>query len=319
MWDMPTPLTPQPSTPTAPELAAGLGWVARHPELIEAALQPVVDLARGTVCGYEVLARFPSPPAAGPDAWLRAAGAEGVSAPLEAQMVVRALTLRAEMPEDCFVAVNLSPHAVLSEVVQQVLALQPGLEGLVLELTERMPVEDCATLRAGLAPLRERGAMVAIDDAGSGYDSLRQILELRPEFVKADRSLVTGVDRDPRRAAVLQTLATYAQRTDAWVVAEGVERLEELDAVIRLGIGLAQGYLLGRPEALSAPLPVELSQHVRAQVAAQGEDGAVARLVEPATRCRPARRRRNWSCACSTTRRRRCWCSSTIAAARPGC
>lgn len=278
---MPTPLTPRSSSGAAPELMAAVEQVAREPDRLQAELQPIVDLRRGAVFGYELLARFPPPPAAAPDAWLRAAAAQGVSTLFEAQMVVRALALHAELPGDVVVAVNVSPHAVLADEVQQALCVHSALDGLALELTERVPVDDYAALRAGLAPLRERGALVAVDDAGSGYDSLRQILELRPELVKADRSLVAGVDHDARRAEVLQTLAAYTERVDAHLVAEGVERLEELDAVIGLGIGLAQGYLVGRPEAVAAPLAPGLAEHVRDQTAARGEAEGVGRLAEP--------------------------------------
>jgi EAL domain-containing protein (putative c-di-GMP-specific phosphodiesterase class I) len=90
-----------------------------------------------------------------------------------------------------------------------------------------------------------------VDDAGAGYASFRHILNLRPDVIKVDISLVQGIDADPAQQALVESLLVFADRSDATLLAEGVERPEELDLLTRLGVPLVQGYLLGRPSLTS--------------------------------------------------------------------
>jgi len=90
-------------------------------------------------------------------------------------------------------------------------------------------------------------ARLAVDDAGAGYSGLRHILELRPQFVKLDLSLVRHVDTDPARQAMVAGMAHFARNSGCELIAEGIETEEELNELIRLGINLGQGYLFGKP------------------------------------------------------------------------
>jgi len=232
--------------------------------------QPIVDLQRGVACGYEALARFVSPLRAAPPAWFAAAALYGVTGRLEAAVLRSVLRRRADVPPNCFLTVNLSPTAAVAEEVIAVLEAEGDLRGLVVEITEQAPVDDYDRLTGVLRELRQAGAMVAVDDTGAGYASLRHLLVLEPDFVKLDRSLVAGVDRDPRLAAVVDAIGAFAGRLDAWLVVEGIERLGELDRVIGLGVPLAQGYLLGRP---SRSMP-ELAPDLRARIGGQARRAA---------------------------------------------
>ncbi len=125
---------------------------------------------------------------------------------------------------------------------------------IVLELTEHVPVEDYDAVNAGLRPLRERGARLALDDTGAGYAGFRHLLGLRPDVIKLDISLTRDIDQDPVRRALAGALVTFAAEVDAKVIAEGVENQAELETLEHLNITWVQGYHLGRP----APLPAEL-------------------------------------------------------------
>jgi EAL domain-containing protein (putative c-di-GMP-specific phosphodiesterase class I) len=103
-----------------------------------------------------------------------------------------------------------------------------------------------------MAPLRDRGARVAVDDTGSGFSSLRHILLLQPEIIKLDRSLTHGLDRDPARRALASSLVSFAQDINASLIAEGVETAEELHTLERLGTHWVQGFHIAMPEPLSA-------------------------------------------------------------------
>jgi predicted signal transduction protein with EAL and GGDEF domain len=114
------------------------------------------------------------------------------------------------------------------------------LRGVVVEITEQIAVADYDALIAALAPVRVAGALLAIDDAGAGFASLKHVMLLRPDFVKVDRDLVAGIDRDETKAAVVEAFGLVTSRLDAWLIAEGVETTAELDCLLSLRVPLVQ-------------------------------------------------------------------------------
>lgn len=245
--------------------------------------QPIVDLALGVIVGYEALARFTGPPVASPEQWFRAAAQLGQAPALEARVITDALASRAALPPGCFLTINVSPDVLLSRQVSAAFAAGGALDRIVVELTEQATTMEFAALLDRLSRLRELGAYIAIDDAGTGYSGLTRILEVRPSFLKLDRGLVTDIDRDPAKRALVEMVGSFAGRIDAWVIAEGVERLGELEELVRLGVPLGQGFLLGRPAARwSAGLPTSLLEVVTATADRRQDLDTVARLVERA-------------------------------------
>jgi EAL domain-containing protein (putative c-di-GMP-specific phosphodiesterase class I) len=241
--------------------------------------QPIVDLASATVAGYEALARFPG--TAGPDVWFAAAAEAGLGAELEALALRRALAALPDLPPNTFLTVNVSPHLLGTAPIAAAFAEPASLRRVVVELTEHMPTPDLAALREQTAALRERGALIAIDDAGSGYAGLQQLAEVRPQLVKLDRALVAGADTDPVKAALAEMVGSFTSRIDAWLLAEGIETVGELAVFARLGVPLAQGWLLGRPAPHFAPLTPEVTELVRKHVARAQLAESVASLLRP--------------------------------------
>lgn len=248
--------------------------------LISPVFQPIVDISRGVVCGYEGLSRIQGVPGTGgPQEWFAAAALHGYAGRLEAVALAALLGQRHELPDNCFLSVNLSPDSVLASEVIAMLSGIDDLSGVVFEITEQSPVEDYAALTEALSSLRSRGAMVAVDDTGSGYASLSHLLALRPQFVKLDRALVAGLDRDPHRAAAVAAIGAFAGELDAWLVAEGVEHEAELARLIELGVPLVQGFLLGRPDSEMRQLPSAISARLseRRDFSRASELGGLAR------------------------------------------
>ena len=250
---------------------------ATQPQLV---FQPIVDLRRGVVAGYEALARFAGPPSAFPDLWFAAADRLGLGARLEARVVAAAIAARDSLPEDCFLTVNVSPHLMHRPELADTLTGAPDLSRLVLELTEHVQVDDHRQLSALLDRCRSVGATVALDDAGSGYSGLQQLALIRPDLVKIDRALVDHADRDEVKLALAELLGSYAGRLDAAVIAEGIERPQELEAFIRLGVPLGQGWLLGRPGPSWAALAPELGDRIRELAEDRSQVDSIAGLVE---------------------------------------
>jgi EAL domain-containing protein (putative c-di-GMP-specific phosphodiesterase class I) len=121
------------------------------------------------------------------------------------------------------------------------------LGGLILELTENSLLEDTPGLHAEISRLLALGVRFAVDDMGAGYSGLRQITTLRPTYLKLDRSLISGIDTDPDRGALVSAMLGYARQTNGHLVAEGVETEAELETLRALGVELVQGYYLARP------------------------------------------------------------------------
>lgn len=221
------------------------------------AFQPVVDLRSGGIFGVEALARFSVEPYRPPDHWFAIARHVGVGLELEMLAIELALDRLVDLAPGVRLAVNASPETVTSAALLEVLGKVAEPERVIVEVTEHVHVDDYRTLDAALDRLRLLGVSVAVDDAGAGISSLSHILRLRPELIKLDRELVTGVDRDPARRSLVGSMVVFASETGAGIVAEGIESLSERDVLRDLGITFGQGFVLYMP-CTFAELPAEI-------------------------------------------------------------
>lgn len=237
--------------PTPSAAAAGretVEAVLADPTLIRPVFQPIVDLRRSAVKGYEMLARFANDPAGTPLQWLATAERHGLTNALEASLVATGIAAREHLPRGTYLSINVSPSALVSSDVRAVLDAAPGgLQQLVVEVSEQKPVDDYDELATVLDLARAAGARVAVDDAGAGYASLQHVLRLRPEYVKLDRGLIADADADPAKLALIEAVGLFAARLDASLVAEGIERRAEQEILAGLAVPLGQGFLFGRP------------------------------------------------------------------------
>jgi len=204
-----------------------------------------VSLASGRIVGFEALARFPLPNGRRPDVWFAQAHGCGLGAQLEAA-AIRAALEPGGRPPDVHLAINVSPSALGSDLVQT--ALGTVLDGIVIEITEHEFVPNDGSLTEAVASLRERGAMIAIDDAGAGHAGLQQLMAVRPDIVKLDRALIQGIHNDLARMALVESFVRFARDVGATVCAEGVESLDELAVLADLDVEWGQGFVLARPE-----------------------------------------------------------------------
>ncbi len=211
---------------------------------LHSVFQPIVDVRTGAVLAYEALARVRDSQLR-PDQWLELAEESGQRSQLEGAMLDAALNSWPYGPDGPRLFVNLSPDALAAGIVW------PRLERMgshtVIEISERDPVSNYEPLRSTLDELRSRGVGLAIDDVGAGHANMRHILELRPDYVKIDRSLVMDVDQHPMQASLLAAITAFANEHGVTIIGEGIERPDEANTLARLGIHLGQGYLLARP------------------------------------------------------------------------
>ena len=208
-----------------------------------AVFQPVVDLHTGITLGFEGLCRFPQTAEMDTASWFREARRVGRGIALELAALHTILDAARDIPDEFDVGVNLSPLAALNAEVQDILLSTD--RQLVLELTEheRFP-ED---LNEGLKPLRDKGILLAVDDAGAGFASFTQILRIRPEIIKLDGEFIRGIEHDSVKRALAASIVQFAAELGAFPVAESIENAEQKEVVQRLGIPRGQGFFLGRP------------------------------------------------------------------------
>ncbi|WP_054940226.1 EAL domain-containing protein [Paenibacillus ihuae] len=234
-------------------------------ERLDTFFQPILQLRTGWTLGHEVLNR---PPASmhfpTTEHFYEFAGRTEQMYRFEQNCRRMSLTRymerlpRTEAGSGRLVFVNVHP-GVLDDArhksgetlaLLQSLGLSP--ERIVFELTERQAVQDYIGFEKVLSHYREQGFRIAVDDAGSGYNSLKTLVYLKPEFIKLDKSLIRGIHGSREQQELLELVREYAARSATRVIAEGIETAEELLFLQRAGIDFGQGYALGRP----AQLPV---------------------------------------------------------------
>lgn len=220
--------------------------------------QPEVDLTTGRFVAVEALTRWSHPDRGelGPDSFIALAEQSDLIRRLGSWVIDESLrdfsAWRRALPGLAVVLrVNVSPaqlDAGFPNLLRAALGRHSVPGDLVcLELTENVPVIDVDQLTACLAELRALGVSVALDDLASGYSTLGRLRALPVDYVKIDRSLVAGIDSDPRARAVVAGLLPLAVAVGATVVAEGVESAAEANTLRALGCTRVQGHYFARP------------------------------------------------------------------------
>jgi EAL domain-containing protein (putative c-di-GMP-specific phosphodiesterase class I) len=247
------------AAPSARALAASV-------EGLEIYLQPVIDVATGAVWAYEALARFGAGAVPTADAAIASAHRAGYGHALEAACLRAALARRADLPAGARLALNVSPAGLLSRHVVDV--WDTDLHGVVIEVTEHHLASNDLAL-AEFARLRDRGAVIAVDDVGSGYAGLIRLATLHPDFVKLDRTIVRGARESDAKRAVVETLVGFSHRIHAEVVGEGVESLDDLATLVEFDVDYGQGWAIARPTPRVEPIRPEVvaaCQRARAEL-----------------------------------------------------
>ncbi len=221
--------------------------------------QPIVAVLPGhpdRLVGFEALARWNSPELGGvpPDRFIPAAERLGLVGRITEVLLARALAEAVRWPAALRISFNLSARDLacartMTRVLE--LVLDSGLDPtrLDLEVTETAMMRDVAEATAALAPLRQLGANVSLDDFGSGYSSLAHVHRLRPDKIKVDRCFVADLHASPLSRDIVRTVLDLSRTIGAACIVEGVETPEQRYRLMALGCTTMQGYLFGRPVA----------------------------------------------------------------------
>ena len=215
------------------------------------AYQPIVDLNRGGVLGYEALLRHQN--AQGEQSNLFSASEifamarrVGRVAEVEAAALTAALGARDQLPRACLLFLNVGLEALADERVEQVLRAQGDLSGVVLELKE--PTDEQLLAARELIDLcRDRGSTIAVVDPLLDPDRLDRMMLIGPTYFKLDRQLVAGISENNTKLAVIDSVRYLSERLGVGLIAQGIEQVADLRSLERIGVGFGQGYLLARP------------------------------------------------------------------------
>jgi EAL domain-containing protein (putative c-di-GMP-specific phosphodiesterase class I) len=212
------------------------------------ATQPIVSWRGRTLVAYECLARSDEPTLRSPVDLFDAAERLGRTAEIGRSIRRKVADLLREASGSHVTFVNLHPNDLEDpELLSDTGPLVPFAERVVLEITERAALERVGRLQERVATLRQLGFRVAIDDLGAGYAGLSSLAAIEPDVVKADISLVRGIEDSPIKQKLLRAITQLCEDLGIQLVVEGIETPGERDCVCGLGADVLQGYLFARP------------------------------------------------------------------------
>ena len=227
------------------ERALGSLWVA---------YQPIVHAVDGRIAAHEALVRSAESVFPDPGALFDAAERLGRVADVGRAVRQSVAALLGSAPPGRQVFVNLHAQDLVDERLYGASeALSKSAGSVVLEITERVALDDVPDVRGRIAALRKLGYRIAIDDLGAGYAGLNSFAALEPDVAKLDLALVRGVDHEPVKRRIVSSMTSLCKDLGIVVVAEGVETQAERDTLVALGCDLLQGFFFGRPAAPGSP------------------------------------------------------------------
>lgn len=231
--------------------------------------QPVVDAHTGSIFGYEMLMRPQeidgiklTPPEV-----LKIAETQGVINDIEVLTLSNAARFIKEnisFFEGKRLFINSIPNCIISdEIYENLFGRHKNIfDKIILEITEGSQINsECIDL------LRERyvskGVLAALDDYGSGYANESTLLSIQPQFIKIDRSIVSGIDTDVQKQQLVANMIKFAKNHGIKTLSEGIETKGELETVITLGIDLIQGFYTGKPNAVVLP---QIAENIKNEI-----------------------------------------------------
>lgn len=225
-------------------------------ESLTTVFEPIVRLGSNEVIGYEALSRGPAGTGLEtPFALFATAELADREYELDSLCRRRALANARGINPEQLLFLNILPTCIqdpdfqAARVRETLASLGLGPRNLVLEISERQAISNFPIFREAIDHFSGLGFRIALDDTGAGFSSLEAALELQPDFLKIDMSLVRSIEESPEKQEVLRGLQSLSAKMGSRVIAEGIETAQELAAILALGIECGQGFYLGRGTA----------------------------------------------------------------------
>jgi EAL domain-containing protein (putative c-di-GMP-specific phosphodiesterase class I) len=230
-------------------------------ERVTTALQPILHLVTGRVLGYEALSRAPRGSGfESADALFALAAENDLVIELDRLCRKRALLSSGRVPSSVRLFINTLPATLRDPqfrgraLVDFLDKAQIAPERIVIEITEKLVIENYGLFRETMAYFSDLGMHFAVDDVGAGYSGLEAIARLKPDYLKIDMALVRDVHASPVNQAMVKAIVSLGQGTGATVIAEGIHSDDEVRSLRGLGVEWGQGYHLARPDVPPDPV-----------------------------------------------------------------
>lgn len=231
-----------------------------HKSRIQTFFQPILSLTNGSTIGYEILNR-PEPTKSFPttDSFYDFVGESNHVFMVES--FIRNLSLKRyheqvkqlEENKNSFIFLNIHPLVLADPNYKEGITINLLAKHnisptqVVLELTEKKAGINYSQFIKLVEHYREQGFRIAVDDAGTGYNSLQTLLYLNPEFIKIDRSLIQNIEQIPDKQYLVELILDFAKKSSTTVIAEGIETVSEYTFLRKMGVDMGQGYAIGKP------------------------------------------------------------------------
>ncbi len=236
--------------------SAALRNIVQHKK-ITTVYQPILDFEKKRIVGYEALNRGPKGEFENPDYLFRVAYETNAVWALDRLCRIEAFRRIKNLPDNRFLFINVEPHTIedphffTRETMSAMEQAGISPDQVVLELTERRAVEDFDHFKKILLTFKKSGFKVAVDDLGTGYSGLQLLSELLPDyidFIKLDMSLCRNINNHNFKQEIISFVLRITDNIPTSVIVEGIENMDELKTIRRLGIQYAQGFLFASPD-----------------------------------------------------------------------
>lgn len=222
---------------------------------IRTLFQPIISLKTGEILGYEALSRGPlNSIYEFPNQLFTDAKRYNMLFELEKLAREKALISASRLDKNYKLFINVDPCVIFDknfkggftrDLISQIALAQSNI---VIELTEKTMINNFYTFQSALEHYKKQGFKLAIDDTGAGYSGLGSLVSIYFDYIKIDRSLIVDIDKNSVKQALLEALIIFASKINSQIIAEGIERQEEIDVLINLGVDYGQGFLIAKPE-----------------------------------------------------------------------
>ncbi len=239
-------------------------------ERITTVFQPIIDLQTGKTFAVEALSRVIGPsPITNLDDLFEEAQRCNITYRLEKLCRKKALINAHLQKIDVPITINVCPsvlkckeheEGITSNLVDELFDYR---DKVILELTERHFIKDHILFEQTVEYYRRQGFKIAIDDLGAGYTGLKMLTHIEPYMVKIDRSLISNIDKSPKKRMLIEAFVPFCNKINSFVVAEGIETERELDLLISLKVDFGQGYYLAYPEPEVPPISEKADNRIR--------------------------------------------------------
>lgn len=238
-------------------------------EKIHPVYQPIVSLKDGSIFAYEALSRIDLPDCSfNTEEMFQIAEKTMRIWDLEALCRKKALKAAITKPANCKLFINVNPNIILDEKFKSGTTRKYlhkyGLfpDDIVFEITERTSIQKEDTFKKTIQHYTQQNYQIAIDDFGAEYAGLNRICVLDPHYIKIDMNIIRNLHFDSIKHSMVKSLVIFCKDANIKLIAEGIETVEELTALIELGVDYGQGYYLKRPDSKFATLNSDTIQQI---------------------------------------------------------